>query len=205
MKLDLDQIEWLNAYTEGIWNLNQKTGLVDVAGNFSCRHRGLTDFKGIKFGTITGDFSCRNNQLTSLNGSPVSVDGDFVCMYNQLTSLEGAPESVGGDFLCSYNQLSSLVGAPEKVGRDFYCGGNQLISMRGAPGKVGGGFYLENNQVSAESLIAVYKIMKKGGSPQYWKEMPEEDMILMYADNPFLTDDEKRGYEIRDRVRRISI
>jgi hypothetical protein len=189
MTLNDAQIEWLNAYTAGIWNLNQKTGLVDIAGNFSCRHQGLTDFKGIKFGTITGYFSCRNNQLTSLEGSPVSVDGDFVCTHNQLTSLEGAPESVGGGFYCRYNQLTSLMGAPKSVGRYLYFAGNP---------------------VSERTILAICKIMKRRMSYtasllQYWKQMPEEDKLLMYKGNPYLTDDKRRMYELMNRVKGISI
>ena len=34
---------------------------------------------------------------------------------------------------------------------------------------------------------------------EYWKEMPEEDKILMYKDNTKLSADEKRGYELRAR------
>jgi hypothetical protein len=40
---------------------------------------------------------------------------------------------------------------------------------------------------------------------QYWNEMSEHDKLLMYADNPDLSADEKRGYELMNRVRGISI
>jgi hypothetical protein len=34
---------------------------------------------------------------------------------------------------------------------------------------------------------------------QYWDEMLDSDKDLMYADNPDLSDDEKRGYELKIR------
>ena len=47
--------------------------------------------------------------------------------------------------------------------------------------------------------------MKSGKSyqealAQYWSEVPEEDKILMYKDNTDLSADEKRGYELMDKV-----
>jgi hypothetical protein len=35
---------------------------------------------------------------------------------------------------------------------------------------------------------------------EYWDQMPEEEKILMYANNPDLSDDEKRGYELKAKV-----
>ena len=244
-ELTKEQVEWLDKCTKGRWELNPDTGLVDSDGDFYCHHQGLTDFKGIRFGTVEyfncadnqltslkgapkivksgfycegnqltslegapekvgGDFSCRDNQLTSLKGAPESVGSDFSCSFNQLTSLDGAPVSVGGDFDCHYNQLTSLAGAPERVGGDFWCGDNQLISLTGLPVSVGGGLSCDGNPVSEGALLRIYKLMKSGKSypealSEYWDVMPEDDKILMYADNPDLSTDEKRGYELRAR------
>jgi hypothetical protein len=140
-ELTPEQIRWLNTCAGERWELNPETGLVDIDGNFRCDEQNLTDFKGVKFGTIRRNFYCHNNQLASLDGAPVEVGGNFICSRNQLASLEGAPKSVGGDFHCHNNQLASLDGAPKSVGGDFYCHNNQLARLDGAPKRVGGDFY----------------------------------------------------------------
>ena len=70
MELNKEQIGFLNKCTEGKWTLNEKTGLVDIRGDFNCYHKRLTDFKGVKFGVVTGGFYCSHNSLTSLVGAP---------------------------------------------------------------------------------------------------------------------------------------
>ena len=210
MSLNQDQIRWLDTYTAGIWKLNPDTDLVDVDGSFICVNEGLTDFKGIKFGKISGNFDCHDNQLTSLEGAPEKVGGSFHCYNNQLTSLNGAPESVGSNFLCMNNQLTSLAGSPKEVGLNFSCSRNQLTSLMGAPKSVGRDLYCVGNYVSERTILAIYKIMKGSKSypealSEYWCEITEKDRSLMYADNPELSADEKRGYELMNRVREISI
>ena len=162
-ELTQEQIRWLNTCAGERWELNPETGLVDIDGNFRCDEQNLTDFKGVKFGTIRRNFYCHNNQLASLDGAPKSVGGDFYCRYNQLTSLDGAPEKIGGTLYCS------------------------------------------DNPVGYETLLAIYDLMKSGRSytealSQYWDQMTEEDKILMYGDNPDLSAEEKRGYELRDKA-----
>ena len=187
--MNQDQIKWLNQYTSGPWKLNRRTGLVDIYGSFDCVCLGVTDFKGIKFGTITGWFDCESNQLTSLEGAPKIVGGNFYCRYNNLTSLKGAPESVGGYFVCSYNQLVSLEGATKSVGE---------------------GSYFHGNQVSARTLSRIHEYMIRGFTYQngleiVWSEMTEEDKMLMYKDHRGLSADERRMYELMNKVKGISI
>jgi hypothetical protein len=160
MKLTQEQIYWLNECTEGTWTLNEKTGLVDVDGDFISEgefrpwypipeEEGLKNLKGVRFGTVTGAFNCRYNQLTSLEGAPQEVGFGFTCSHNQLTSLEGAPQKVGGYFNCENNKLVSLVGAPQKVGQSFCCSVNKLTSLVGAPQEVGGYFNCPKNQLTS--------------------------------------------------------
>jgi len=149
MKLNKEQIEFLEEYTYGAWALNEKTGLVDIDGDFDCRSKNLTDFKGVKFGVVTGHFACSRNSLTSLKGAPQEVGGYFGCSNNRLTSLEGAPQVVGGSFSCQNNKLTSLEGAPQKVGESFSCHNNNLTSLRGAPQEVGGTFYCSYNSLTS--------------------------------------------------------
>ena len=201
-----EQIEWLDKCTSGTWQLNPRTGLVDVEGDFNCSWQGLSDFKGVRFGKVGGKFDCRNNQLTTLEGAPREVRGDFYCNNNQLTTLEGAPQKagwdfschtnqlttlegapreVGGSFICNSNQLTTLEGAPQKVCLHFYCNNNQLTTLEGAPQKVGGGFYCRNNQVSEVTLQRIFGLMKKGKSylesvEYLWSEIPVEDQALLY-------------------------
>ena len=148
-ELTRDQREWLDKCSNGYWKLNPETGLVDVEGNFHCEDQNLTDFKGVRFGSVSGHFNCPNNQLTSLEGAPKSVGLTFDCPNNRLTSLEGAPQRVGSSFDCSNNRLTSLDGAPQSVGNGFYCLNNQLTSLEGAPKRVGGVFDCTNNRLTS--------------------------------------------------------
>jgi len=166
MELNKEQIKFLDQFAKGRWTLNEKTGLVDIEGdlNFSIRKKteycvwrrttivickGLTDFKGVKFGVVTGDFSCHDNSLESLEGAPQEVGGNFYCSTNNIKSLKGAPKKVGGDFSCKCNNLKSLKGAPQWVGGNFYCYGNKLTSLVGAPQKVGGSFDCHLNSLKS--------------------------------------------------------
>ena len=185
VELTPEQVEWLDECTDGTWQLNSRTGLVDVDGDFHCNNEGLSDFKGVRFGVIKRDFECRSNQLTTLVGAPREVGIDFYCGHNQLTTLEGAPQKVGGYFTCNNNQLTSLEGAPEEVGGGFYCANNQLTTLEGAPREVGGGFDCGNNPVSVKTLESIFRLMKKrkgylGAVESIWTEIPLEDQILLY-------------------------
>jgi len=212
--LSEEQIEWLNGCTRGSWKLNPSTGLIDVDvdfgdfGDFNCAQQNLTDFKGVAFGHVKGSFRCGNNQLTSLEGAPQTVGGGFYCNGNQLTSLEGAPQTVGGYFICTDNQLTSLEGAPQTVGGSFDCQGNQLTSLGGAPQTVNGSFDCNNNPVSEETLSSIFALMQKGKSYQqaleeYWSNMDNDDMALMYKDHSSLTPEESRKYKALATVNRI--
>jgi len=190
MKINKEQIKFLNKYTRGTWTLNEKTGLVDIEGNFDCDDEKLTNFKGVKFGVVTGYFSCSDNSLTSLVGAPQEVGEGFYCSDNNLTSLEGAPQKVGEGFYCSDNNLTSLEGAPQEVGGNFYCRYNKLTSLVGAPQKVGGHFNCERNmltnlqglisyhtyfycgynKVSKKTLDLVYETMKRK-KVEYWEAL----------------------------------
>jgi len=105
-ELTQEQKDWLDQCTDGTWEINQQTGLVDVDGIFNCQRQGLTDFKGVRFGEVSKNFDCSGNQLTSLKGGPQKVGRDFLCYSNPLTSLEGAPLSVGGYLFCYDNPIS---------------------------------------------------------------------------------------------------
>ena len=180
-----EQVEWRDECTEGTWQLNPRTGLVDVDGDFDCIEQGLSDFKGVRFGVIKRDFECRSNQLTTLEGAPREVRGGFNCSDNQLTSLKGAPREVGKDFSCEDNQLTSLKGAPREVRGHFSCENNQLTTLERAPREVGGGFYCGNNPVSRKTLKNIFSRMEKGESylkavGSLWTEIPVEDQTLLY-------------------------
>ena len=193
--LDRKTINWLEYcvnFSSGSLSFRQSAdgALVDVAGDFDCSGQDLVDFKGVRFGRVGGTFRCG---------------------YNKLRSLAGAPREVGGSFYCGNNELSNLIGAPERVDGPLYFGNNRLVSLEGAPvrhGTVPGIFIF--NAVSAKTLFCIYDDMAHGSSypealENSWNEMSEEDKMLMYADNPGLSADERKGYELMDRVREISI
>jgi hypothetical protein len=209
MELNKEQKDFLDNQAKGRWTLNEKTGLVDIDGDFRYNDEGLKDFKGIRFGVVTGNFSltslkgaqltslegapqevggyfcCYNNKLTSLEGAPQVVGGYFDCRYNNLTSLEGAPQEVRGGFSCGFNNLTSLVGAPQEVGENFDCSSNKLTSLEGAPQKVGEGFYCDNNPISEETLELVWNTMLEK-KIDYWtallilkSRIDSEELVVM--------------------------
>lgn len=145
------QKEFLNKCTDGLWECNSLTGIVDVNGNFQCEHTGAKNLQGIEFGRVSGAFDCSGIGLRSLKGVPREVGGFFHCSDNLLTSLAGSPLRVGGGFDCRKNGLQSLVGAPKEVGGDFACNRNSLSSLVGGPSKVGAGFHCHFNKL--ENLI----------------------------------------------------
>ena len=183
MELNKKQIKFLNDSTKdpwtgvsiGVWTINEKTGLVDIKGNFDCGKRGESSFKGIKFGVVTGNFDCgscwfngtlegapqevggnfdcSNSVIKSLEGAPRRVGGNFDCSGNNFKNLKGAPKEVGGNFICtmgySRGKLTSLKGAPKEVGGDFNCSYNSLTSLEGAPQEVGGHFDCSNNKLTS--------------------------------------------------------
>ena len=168
--------------------------VVDIAGDFDCMGQDLTDFRGVVFGRVLGSFRCS---------------------HNRLKTLAGAPREVGGIFLCNNNELTNLIGGPEKVG-DLQVNRNQLVSLEGAPtGFVGvagitADRIFSSNPVSERTLFYIYQYMLRGFTYQkgleiVWSEMPEEDKMHMYRDHRGLSYDEKRMYELMNRVRGISI
>ena len=227
-ELTQEQKDWLDKCTKGTWELNPRTGLVDVDGYFYCQEQDLSDFEGVRFGAVSRIFNCSNNSLTSLEGAPQRIGKAFDCSENQLTSLEGAPQSVGGAFFCSVNQLTSLKGAPQEVGGDFVCDSNQLTTLKGAPQKVEGDFYCQYNQLTSldgaprevggsincfnnpitEWVIeGILREMSNEGITleqaveRLWNEIPEEDRTYLAKHNPDLSPEEKREYAALERMK----
>ena len=207
-RLTAEQIKWLNEFSNGIWEINPQTGLVDVKGFFECSGQRLTDFKGVRFGNIWKGFYCENNSLTSLVGAPQKVGDNFFCSSNHLTTLEGAPETVYGNFYCDRNRLSSLEGSPEIVGGDFSCCDNYITSLDGAPQSVGRFFYCEGNPISEESMKVVLQKMSKEeltleeAVSKCWPDIPEEDRAYLVKHNLGLSPEARRGYEALARLKK---
>ena len=178
-----------------------------VGGAFFCSENELTSLKGTPQ-KVSGDFFCSYNELTSLEGAPLEIEENFDCGNNQLTSLEGAPQSVGGSFDCSSNFLVSLEGAPQKVGGDFNCSYNELTSLEGAPQRVGYNFLCHDNPISERVMKGVIermrgkKISLEQAVAEYWKHIPQEDMVYLAKHHPSLSDEDKRGYEAMGRLKR---
>ena len=158
-ELAREQKNWLNKCTDGTWEINPQTGLIDVYGDFECKEQRLPDFKGVRFGKVTLSFNCSDNSLTSLAGAPQSVGKFFNCYDNSLTSLVGAPQEVGASFDCSNNSLTSLEGLPNGfvLGGSFYCSENSLTSLAGLPD----GFSADGNFNCSDNSLTSLK-----GSPQ---------------------------------------
>lgn len=149
MSLNSSQISFLNRGAgSGRWEYNEETGLVDINGDFSYTNSGITDLRGVKFGSVSGDFSIKGNIIDSLEGSPIMVEGIFDCSNNDLTSLEGAPKYVLG-FNCSYNEkLKSLVGGPQCNMGEYIAKACSIESLEGSP-KVAFRFDVRRNLISS--------------------------------------------------------
>jgi len=161
--LTQEQKDWLDKCTSGEWMLNPSTGLVDVDGYFDCKHQGLRDFKGVKFGKVNGNFVFSHNNMTSLEGAPQEVEGNFLFSFNDVTSLEGSPRKVGGNFSCPGNRLTSLEGAPQEVGASFWCYDNDLTSLKGVP-FIEGDIYLNKNPIFSllDPISSMFDAMEIG-------------------------------------------
>lgn len=164
-----EQIDFLNAFVDGQWDINPKTGLVDISGDFDANGLNgsivsedsrLRDFKGIRFGSVSGNFNCSDNFIRSLDGSPRTVEGNFVCLNNFLKTLEGGPDFVRGNFVCSMNSLETLEGSPSFVGGNFGCKGNELRDLKGSPPVVEGHFDCTGNAI--QDLEGAPEVIKRG-------------------------------------------
>ena len=119
VELTPEQVEWLDKCTKGTWQLNPRTGLVDVNGDFDCGGQELSDFKGVRFGVVRGDFVCDNNQLTTLVGAPQKVGGSFNCHNNPvdnktLKSIFGIMET-GKGYLESVEYLWPEISLDDQI------------------------------------------------------------------------------------------
>ena len=112
-------------------------GYVIVNGSFDCSQMQLSNFLGIRFGTVKGYFDCSQNNLTSLEGAPTTVLGEFNCTSNRLTNLKGAPKTVGWGFLCeNNNNLTSLEGVPYEIGTKIMNGDFRYPAKLGTAAQV---------------------------------------------------------------------
>jgi hypothetical protein len=212
-ELTQEQIDWLDDCVGGTWLVNPQTGLVDVEGFFDCGDQGLSDFKGVRFGSVKEYFACSYNRITSLEGAPQNVNDTFNCSHNRITSLEGGPQSVGKDFNCFGNQLTSLKGGPQSVGRYFNCSNNQLTSLEGAPQTVGGYLYCSGNPISEIAIayvigrmsdrnVSLEQAVSSRWKTGEWDEIPEADKPYLAKHNPDLTPEEKREYTALERLKK---
>ncbi len=202
-ELTQEQKDWLDKCTGGTWKINPRTGLVDVSGVFDCDRQGLTDFKGVRFGSVSGLFDCSDNELTSLEGAPQSVGWGFYCTQMNLTDFKGVRfGQVSGNFYCYNNSLTSLEGAPQRVDGYFHCSNNELTSLEGLPDgfSVGVGFICRNNPISERAIKGVLKrmgdnnISLEQAVAEYWKWIPQEDRVYLAKHHPSLPEKNKRIY-----------
>ena len=96
---------------------------------------------------------------------------------------------VKGGFDCSQQSLTDFKGVRfGVVDGDFYCADNQLTSLEGAPHKVDGYFVCYNNPVTGITLKTIFDKMQQVTSylaavESLWSEIPQEDQVLLYADD----------------------
>ena len=163
--LTVEQVDFLNEFIKGKWEIDEWTGLVNVNGNFKGFVNArisdpiLGNFMGIKFGEVKGNFDISSNWgIKSLAGCPESVTGNFMCNSTGIETLEGGPSYAGGNYdanNCTY--LVSLEGAPRKIDGNFQVGihgtsverTGKIESLNGGPVIVGGDFDCKNNNLNS--------------------------------------------------------
>lgn len=144
------QIDFLNKYTAGTWEVNPSTGLVDIKGSFIYSgHKTSVKYplRGLRFGEVTDDFifEASPSVLDDLDGFPQRVGRDFICSRCYARSLKGGPIEVGRDYFCSFNNLINFEYAPERINGNFVARfNNKLETLDGLPKWIGGDLNLDD-------------------------------------------------------------
>jgi Leucine-rich repeat (LRR) protein len=148
---------------------------------------------------VTKSYDFSRNSVSSLKGSPKSAVIDFDCSKNKLKTLKGMPPEVT-HLDCSDNLLTSLEGFT-KVTKSLNCKNNKLVSLKGISCDLSvRNMQFKGNPVSERTLKAVYNLMKKCNGDyevalsKIWGRIPQNEQILMYKDNPNLTEKEVKAY-----------
>jgi len=129
-ELSKETISILSVQKNKNWDLNKKTGRIDVNGSINIEGKlmGKKIPNDLRFGIVTGSFNCGQNGLTNLDIAPIEVGKDFICGQNKLKSLKGSPKIVGGDFNCWSNQIEYLSDLPKKI-KKLFCGFNKITDV----------------------------------------------------------------------------
>jgi hypothetical protein len=186
--LSREQIDWLSSCTSGKLRHDASTGLVSVKGNFNCSLQGLSDLKGVRFGTVTGYFNADGNLFTTLDGFPREIWSHLYLTNNLLTSLKNGPREVGGHLTLN---------------------GNQLTSLEGLPRKIGALLWVSRNPVSGEVLRKIARLMKSHKSylnavELLWPEIGVDDQVLLYRPEfGWVGEEERRKLEALMAYNRI--
>jgi len=146
-ELTREQRRYLDDSIDGRWEIDKKTGLVDVYGDFESYESPLDNLP-VSFGSIEGNFNISSTGLKTLKGCPIYVARNFLCENNFLESLEGAPGVIDGSFSCSHNNIKDLKGCPKEVGVDFDCSNNLITSLDGCQERIEGTFDCSVNKLS---------------------------------------------------------
>lgn len=165
--------------------------------SFSCYGNGLTSLKGGP--TDVKDYECSFNKLTSLSGIPKNVE-HLSCSNNSVSTLSTLRVKKLKKLDCRNNDLTDLVGCPE-VTEGLNVSKNKLTSVKGAPLNLTlRELDFSKNVVSEKTLKLAFNAMKKAkgdyelGLSKIWKNIPVEDKLHMYQDNPYLSEDDVKKY-----------
>ena len=173
------------------WNYNEKTGLIDVDGNFI--NGGFKMPEGIEFGNISGYFTLNNAEdITSLEGFPKTVGKGFAVEYCQnLQSLEGGPQNVGGRYACRGNDLTSLKGIARTIDENIDCSANRITTLEGISHLAGKDFNFSRNRgIRSTILEKSWNLMKDKGMSwdeayQMFKEYKEYEFYYFLPDDHY--------------------
>ena len=176
--------------------------------NFNCSGNNLRSLKNGP--SIVRIYDCSRNNITSLKSMGVSELHSLDCSENKIKSLIGMPKEV--NFLrCHKNKLRSLEGCGY-VKKELNVSSNLLVSLKGCPINLSlRDINFKNNPVTEGTLKMVYREMRKNGGNyesalnKVWKSIPLKDQYLMYNDNPGLSERERKGYELVNRVQNFMI
>jgi len=146
--LSADIVEFIDQCAKGKWEVDVKTGRVNIKGDFeaigsswssSDKEETLRKLSEIKFGKIEGDFRVSKLNMqdeTWESICPLEVEKSIDLSNNSLTKVL-LPQNMRGNIYLGYNLIESLEGCPEEIEGGFIVDNNNLKNLIGGPEKVG--------------------------------------------------------------------
>jgi hypothetical protein len=159
--LSPEQISFIESgkHYDASWRYNEKTGLVDVFGDFTISRKEVKKLP-VGFGQA-GEFSITFSGLESIENLPIKA-GKISISNNKISSIENFSTNVSGILNLSNNPLTSFLGCSP----DLYCQTLLayeciLFSIEGIDEPSYKSYNFEANPISQEFLLKIYDMEPK--------------------------------------------